>query len=338
MRWLVTAALAVAMLAFGMGVHHAAGMLRAKGDAVERPTDVTARALPGTVYLVQGGAIYRFHSGRFSQITSDDGWAQVAVNPDGSELAAVERHEDYSDIYLLSTSGRVMARLTDNGPGRLPENDHWAFYPRFSPDGSTLYYAYDLKDPYSSYEVDLAIYASPADPSSSASVRWSQPNPYTGGDVDPQPLRSGGIVFARYSIDTSFQVISQLWLQASARSQGAALTDARAGCGSPAVSPDGTHVAMVCTHGSGQSAELDVAAFDASSGDLGAMTPLAAGQMIASPAFSPDGKTIAYLAPATPGDAFQLWTVDAAPGSAPREITTRLGIDSTSAPAWTASG
>lgn len=335
-RWVVTTLLVVAMLCFGIGVYHAAGLLRASHVGVQRPTQVSAPSLPGTMYLVQGGAIYRFRKGQFTQITADDGWAQVAVNPAGSQLVAVERHVNYSDLYLLSTGGRTIAQLTRNGPGSRPENNHWSFYPRFSPDGSTLFYDYDPKDPFNTYRVDLSIYSSPSDPASGSSVKWTEPNQYTGGDVAPQPLADGGLVYSKYSIDTSFKVASQIWYQARPGSFGAALTDAADGCGQPAVSPDGTKVAMVCTKGSTQTSQLDVATFDPTNRSLGPITTLVPDTMLASPAFSPDGKTIAYLAPAVAGGNFQLWTVDAAAGSAPREITTDLGLESLSAPAWAA--
>jgi len=64
---------------------------------------------------------------------------------------------------------------------------------------------------------------------------------------------------------------------------------------------------------------------------------LVQGQLSASPAFSPDGQTIAFLAPVQPGEAFQLWIVPAAASASPsaaHPITQNLGFDSTAAPAW----
>jgi len=61
------------------------------------------------------------------------------------------------------------------------------------------------------------------------------------------------------------------------------------------------------------------------------------GQLSASPVFSPDGQTIAFLAPVRPGEAFQLWTVPAAASASPsaaRPITENLGLDSSAPPAW----
>jgi Tol biopolymer transport system component len=92
----------------------------------------------------------------------------------------------------------------------------------------------------------------------------------------------------------------------------------------------------VCNKGSNQSAELDVASFDSTSLTLGPPTTLVSGRLVASPAFSPDGKTIVFLAPSTPSGGFQLWTVNLGVAGSVRDITTDLGLDSTSAPVWLA--
>jgi Tol biopolymer transport system component len=335
MRWLIGAALVVAMLAFGIGFYHAAGYLKGDRPVARRPTQVLARPLPGTMYLVQSGAIYRFQHGSFTEVTDDDGWMQPAAKPGGSELVAVRREPNYSDLYLLSTAGKPMTQLTHNSvPGPAVENNHWSFYPRFSGDGSTLFYDYDAKDLYNPYRVDLAIFASPSDPASRGSVQWTDPNQYTGGDVNPVPLQGGGLVYTKYSIDDSFQVHAQIWAQKRQRSAGKALTEPQLGCGQPAISPDEKLIAMVCTKGSNQSAELDVAPFDPATLTLGSPATLVSGQLVSAPAFSPDGKTIAYLAPSAPGGAFQLWTVTSSGSASERAITTDLGLDSTSAPVW----
>ena len=332
--WLVGAALVVAMLAFGVGVYHAAGYLRGDKPVVHRPTEITASPLPGTIYLTQGGAVYRFQRGSFRQITSEDGWTQPAAAP-GGQLIVVRRGVNYSDLYLLSTSGRVVAQLTHNSAPGPAENNHWAFYPRVSPDGQTLFFDYDPKDPYNTYRVDLAIFASRIGPGAGA-VDWTRPNDFTGGDVNPVPLKGGDLVYTKYSIDEQSQVHSQIWIQRRAGSAGIALTTPELGCSQPAVSPDEKSIAMICNKGSNQSAELDVASFDPATRTLGPPATLVSGQLVASPTFSPDGKTIAFLAPLTQGGGFQLWTMQPGSAKSVRDITADLGLDSTSAPVWLA--
>lgn len=332
MRWFVGVGLLVAMLAFGIGVYHGAGLLRGDRHGVHRPNEVSAAPVPGTMYVVQSGAIYRFQRGSFIQITPENGWMQPSSAP-GNQLVAVRRQGNFSDLFMLSTTGKTLAQLTHNSSAASAEDNHWSFYPRFSPDGQTLFYDFDPKDYFSSYRVDLAIFASRINPSSRA-VEWTLPNEYTGGDVHPVPLRGGGLIYTKYSIDDSSQVHSQVWVQMRPQTAGQALTPPELGCGQPAVSPDEKLMAMVCTKGSTQSAELDVATFDPATLTLGSPATLVSGQLVASPAFSPDGKTIAYLAPSATGGNFQLWTVGSSGPASVRDITTDLGLDSTSAPVW----
>ena len=331
MRWLIGIVLVVAMFAFGVGVYHAAGMLRADHGTVHKPTEISAPSLPGTLYVVQAGAIYKFQHGNFTQVTKEDGWMQPSAAPN-NQLVAVQRQGNSSDMFLLSSSGKVVAQLSHNA-AQVAEDNHWVFYPRFSPDGQTLYYDFDPKDPFNSYRVDLAIFASPMQPGA-RTTKYTQPNDYTGGDVIPVPLREGGLVYTKYSIDDSFQVHAQVWVQRRPGTDGQALTAPELGCGQAALSPDQHLIAMVCTRGSNQTAELDVATFDPATLTLGSPAALVSNQLVASPAFSPDGKTIAYLAPSSPGGQFQLWTVGSTGPASVRNITTDLGLDSTSAPVW----
>ena len=332
MRWAIAAALVAAMLVFGFGVYEGAGLLRQKGHGVRKPSEVSAPSLAGTMYVVQNGAIYRFKHGSFQEITAEDGWMQPSAAPNG-QLVAVRRQPNFSDLYLLAPSGATSAQLSHNSSTRSVEDNHWTFYPRFSRDGTALFYDFDPKDPFNSYRVDLAIFASPMKGGGSAH-EWTTPNDYTGGDVQPVPLRDGSLVYTKYSIDDSFQVHAQIWLQRGSLTAGVALTSADAGCGQPAISPDETRIAMVCSKGSNQTAELDVAAFDEAALTLGSPATLVTGRMVASPSFSPDGKTIAFLTPQAPGEQFQLWTVGSQGPASLRQITSGLGLDSTSAPVW----
>ncbi len=334
MRGLVSAVLVVAMSGFGVGVYHAASYLKTGRPEVQRPSQATGPSLPGTIFVVQGGAIYRLSKGKFTQITSEAGWMQPAADPAGSRLVAVRRQANVSDLFMLQLSGRTVESLTHDSSPTIEAN-HWAFYPRFSPDGSQIFYDYDPTDPYNSYRVDLAIFASPAG-AATGSVQWTSPNQYTGGDVNPVPLRGGGLIFTRFSIDNESKVHSQVWYQARPGSPGTPLTDPADDCVQPALSPDERQLTMVCTHGQAQSADLTTASFYRSSLTLGPPTVLVRGELTASPTFSPDGKTIAYLAPETPGGGFQLWTVSAIPSTAPapRAISSALDLDAMSAPVW----
>ena len=334
MKALTYGVLILVMCAFGFGVYHAAGALKTQNGRTVRPSSVSAPALPFTMYVAQQGALYRFEGGTFTQIDGDAGWTQPSASPDGHELVAVMRTGNSSDVYLLTTDGKVQRRLTHHQSPQV-EYNHWAFYPRFSADGAHVFYSYDDKEG-GTYRVDLSIWALPADQPGSA-VDWTQPNVYTGGDTHPVPLRDGALLYTKYSIDDKSQVHSQLWLAGRPGAAGVALTQPEENCGQPAVSPDEKTIAMICRHLELQSTQLVVAALDEPAAKLGSESALVQGQLAASPAFSPDGHTIAFLAPVRQGGAFQLWTVPATPtasASAARPITSNVGLDSTSAPVW----
>jgi Tol biopolymer transport system component len=330
-----SAALVVAMALFGIGTFKALESLRGSAVPVQRPASSLV-AVPGTVYLAQGGAIYRLNRGSFKQITPEDGWSQPAASPDGSELVAIKRSLNSSDLYLLGAGGQVDARLTNNASGTVEAN-HWAFYPRFSPDGSSVFFSYDAKDPYNSYRLDLAIYSRPSGKAPSQLTAWTQPNAYTGGDIGPLPLGPQGLVFTRFSIDAQSQVHSQVWLQAGPGSPGVGLTQPGDDCAQPAISLDRSLIAMVCRHGQLRTADLVLAPLDLSSGRIGAPVTIVTGKLVASPSFSADGSALAFLAPALPGGQFQLWTVATPPSGSPgkpTQVTQNLGFDSISAPVW----
>jgi Tol biopolymer transport system component len=332
-RVAVSAVVIAAMVIFGVGAYNTVGSLRGARTAVQRPS-TSLVSMPGTIYVAQGGAIYRLRGTSFKQITPNDGWEQPAVSPDGKRIVAVKATLNSSDLFLLDPDGRNVVQLTHNSSQRI-ESNHWSFFPHFSGDGSSVFYSYDPKDSGNTYRVDLAVFSRPTDGAVGQPTSWTQPNQYTGGDTTPIPLPNG-LIFTRYSIDAHDKVHSQVWLQAQPGSPGVGLTAAEDDCAQPSVSPDGRSVAMVCRHGQLRSTQLAVAALDVASSSIGTPTVLVAGELVASPSFSWNGSSLAYLAPAPAGGAFQLWTValgNSATG--PRQVTQNLGLDPSSAPAWT---
>ncbi len=341
-RFLSVVALLMAFLLTAIGVYYELDTLKGRPVAAHAAASGTrATALPGTMYVAQAGRLYSFHGGVFKQLTPAAGWTSPALSPDRSRLVAVKREFNYSDLYLLGLDGHIEAQLTHNENGTV-ELNHWAFYPRFSPDGQTVFYSYDPKDPGNTFRVDLAIYSLPVSGSTRARV-WSLPNHYTGGDVDPIPLTNGGLVYTKYSIDDKGVVHSQVWAQARALSVGVGLTEATDDCARPALAPDGAHLAMVCSRG-GQTGDVEWAALDLATYSLGTPVTLTTGQEAASPAVAPDGQSVAYFAPAVAGGPLQLWTVPVpkstatsgtpAPVAKPVQVTHNLTFDSTAPPAW----
>lgn len=335
--------------------------------APEKPTAATPRpnafTLPGTLYLAQGGAIYSLSSGRFHELTPEAGWTQPSLSPDASYVIAVKQAPLFSDVYVLNRFGSVVRQVTHNSvppknadPGRY----HWSFYPRISPDGKTLWMSYD--QPKFGYDVVLSVWAMPANGTISQGHLWTNAIDYTGGDTQPVPLPTGGIIYTKYSYYND-RLVGQLWFTNRIYSAGRALTGPTEDCAQPSLSPDGTQIAMTCSYEK-QISNLTLASWNGST--LGPRTTIIGDQMVAEPAWAPDGSGIAYLAPGSPDGPFQLWWLPRAayvappptptppvipggphngplpsPSSGPTpapavrlEVTANLGFDATSPLAW----
>jgi Tol biopolymer transport system component len=298
---------------------------------------------------------------------------QPMILPTGASLVAVKRDIAFSDLYQLATNGSVIAKLTNNAaPSRFSDigSNHWSFYPVLAPDGQTVFMSYD-SDKTQEYEVDLAIWQMPLGGTRSQWRRWTNPNWYTGGDVQPVPLASGGLLYVKYDQDLNGQKTSQIWYKAKQVGRETALTSPADDCSEPALSPDGKTLAMICSGGQ-QVAHLVLADFNGSG--IGPLRTVVSDRLVAQPAWAPDGSGIAYLAPTQPDLPFQLWwlpkagslvptptpTPSAAPSVSPSpgrkgsptpvrrspspspsptpvvpiQITTDLGFDATSPIAW----
>ena len=331
-------------------------------DVPQKPTEATPKAqalrLTGTIYIAQSGAIYSLTAGRFRQLTPEAGWMQPSLYPDQSRLLAVRRLASYSDVYVLTRFGVVQKRLTSNiAPPRSYDTgaNNWAFYPRMGRDGR-VYLSYD--EPKAGYDVVMSIWSMSPSGSIKQGKLWSNADDYTGGDMQPIPIKGGGVVYTKYSYGPDGKLIGQLYylqapfIRGRPSTYGRALTSPGEDCRSPALSPSGTQMAMICTYEK-QVSYLVIATWK--SGKLGARQKIITNQMVAQPTWAPDGSGIAYLAPGVGDGPFQLWFLPSAayapqPSPTPNgepvvtpsptqptkpvQITTNNGFDATSPIAW----
>jgi Tol biopolymer transport system component len=305
------------MVAFGSGVYLYLGTLKSKvvKEHAQLPTVTKPKfVLPGTMFVVQEGRLFKLSQGSFTEIGPSGDWSQPTLTPDHTRLVAVSRGGASSDLYLLDLDGQVVKRLTRND-SRILDANHWAYYPRVSPDGASLFFSFDSPKLVKNVApgVDLSVWSMPLNGAQSQARRWTDPYWYTGGDVAPIPLAGGALLYVRHSIDPSTAVHAQIYYQSRPFSLGKPLTSTADDCSQPALSPDATQLAMVCSHGK-QTASLEVAPFNGAT--LGPARVLLDSGLFASPVWSPDGKALAYLAPAGAAGHFQLWYLPLAPPAA----------------------
>jgi Tol biopolymer transport system component len=333
--------LLVLWVAFGFGVNRFLDSRKSTlltHPAAVVPTEETANfGLPGTIYLSQAGHLYRFHAGQFSDMklpTATGSWTQPALATTG-QLLVVARASEYSDIYVVdAASGSIVKKLTSNAT-KTPrvELNAWSFWPHLTADGITVISNYDGPKTGTTFEVHLAVWSGPIT-GKVQSKQWTQPDAYTGGDVSPVPLPGGGVVYAKYSLNEKSQIVSRLATVARPGAAPVYLTAGADDCGEPAVSPDASRVAAICTSDT-QTARLEV--IPLTKGVAGVPQVLLNSCLCASPAWAPDGSSLLYLAPADATGHFQIWWLNHANTLTPapaKQVTSHLDFDATSAPAW----
>lgn len=341
------------MVAFASGVYLYLGTLKSRvvTEHAQLPTVTRPKfVLPGTMFVVQEGRLFKLKDGGFSEIGPAGDWSQPALTPDHTRLVAVSHSGFASDLYLLDTNGNVIKRLTNDG-SRIIDGNHWAYYPRVTPDGSSVVFSYD--SPKFGYTVDFSIWSMPVNGSQWQARLRAQGSHNTGGDTNPVPISATGILYVSHSIDQSTVVHSTIFLQSRPGAISQPLTDPADDCSEPALSPDGSQLAMICRAGK-QTTRLEVAPFNGTT--LGPARTMLEGGLYAEPTWSPDGNALAYFAPAGATGHFQLWYLAAPPKPTPAasasasatpaavvfptpqptpvQVTQGVDLTATSPPAW----
>jgi Tol biopolymer transport system component len=341
--------LIAAMALCGFAANRSLAMLQTRNTAGSLVDTTSPQVrLPGTIFVSQDGAIYAIAGSGVRRLPLPAGgaWVQPRVLPDGT-LLAVRRFNQYSDLYHVTASGRVLSQMTADGQStgnKTLQLDHWVLWPVVSPDGTSVYFATDSPKPApgQSYEVDFSLWSAPLSGSLTiggagiaGGTRWSFPDKYTGGDIEPVPLPDGNLLYSSYANTGKGTVVSVLGLQTSPGSAMVSLTTPAQDCGAPAVAVDGVTIAMVCTN-RGQTANLEVATLSGTT--LSGARVVVANCLCNSPSWSSSGDNLLYLNASDPDGTFGLWYVahagSAHPGGAKRVTDASVNLDATSSAAW----
>ena len=340
----------IGFMAFsGFAANRALAAFQTHGSSVSLVTSTSPQVrLPGTIFVSQDGAIYAISGSRVRPLPLPAGgeWIQPRALPDGS-LLVVRRFDAYSDLYHVSAAGKVIAQMTDNDQAtsnRTLQLDHWVLWPAVDPNGTNVYFATDAPKaaPRQSFEVDFSLWLAPlsgavsiGDQGVTGGTRWSVPDSYTGGDIEPVPLPDGNVLYSSYANTGKGTVVTVLGVQTGPRSPMVSLTTPAQDCGAPAVAADGVTIAMVCDLG--QTADLEVATLNGTT--LSTPRVVVAHCLCNAPSWSPSGDNLLYMNASNPDGNFGLWYIanagGAHPGAAKRVTDASVDLDATSAAAWT---
>ncbi len=295
--------------------------------------------LPGRLVFVTGGNLWLWEKDSARQLTYAGDAAQPALSPDGSQIVFVQRYPSASNLALLSLNGGEPQPLTNYaselGLGSLERvyESMWAFYPSFSPDGTQIAFASQAGPPAGSpaSEYRLSIFLIDAQPDSSRNQIFAE---YGVSTVHPVFTPDGRSLLFAHQPDANMPPrIYTLDLESYAAQPFASTPEQSY---DPAVSPDGRWLAYAARTDAGTSVFLrSIAASSTQAQRVGDFIAARA------PAFSPDGKHIAFLA-SIPGErGFDLWFADLEQDAQTglqvtqvQRITSDLMIDADSGLSW----
>jgi hypothetical protein len=287
------------------------------GGKAPVPTQLTARdeaaSIKGSIYVAQGGRIWKLHGGKISVLT-----------PSGQQLAYPTASANGA-VTAASVVGSGQAQIAIGGPDfaglspltPAPKDPHRAsldLKPSLSPDGTRMVFMSDRSTCCS----DEAIWEGPIHRPRQVSF----PPDTTGGDDAPAYLPdASGIVLVAWRSNRGN--LDQAALPAG-RAKLLAAADASDFL-DPAPGPGGK---LAWTSRQGDTANVVVGNLDGSGG----VTVANFGDC-RQPVWSADGKSLLFIS--GHGGSIDLWTVAAA-GGTPQRLTWGADLDANSHPAWIA--
>lgn len=264
-------------------------------------TAVKKFSVPGRLYAVKGGTLYRFSRTEANALTKGIKVRDPAVTLDGTRLAYAQLDGDGSTIVVSDPDIHESHAVT---PVAGPEGRLWAFAPAFAPDGRSLAYLTDrgkLDRPRGSLccAPDLAVWR--YDLVRPSYRRLIQPNAFTGGDADPtwRPGQDGQLLYTTYSYEGEPPAsVARITWFSTASGRNLFLSPGGARNFQAAWSPDGKAVAYI--RAGTRSDDLYVMTLpptfqrEPQPYPTESATLLQAG-MIAHPVWAPDGSALAFL-------------------------------------------
>lgn len=313
------------------------------GEQLAQPTTmVSGEKLPGRLLFVQNGTIWLWQGQQGAPLLGDGTAWQPAWSPNGTRIAYVNRGESYSDIILADAQGITLEQLTTNESSQVSRSheriyeSQWAFYPTWSPDNTDITIVAQFGPPTGSpaFEYNLSLYTLPV----AGGVRrqiYAEDNVHVGTMV--YTADSSSIIYTRTEASAEGQ--QQLYRLDLVAGSNEPLPGAPTLSYDPAISSDGNWVVFAARDE--DRTDIWVLPENAASDSEPAPQRLTSLGMARSPAFSPDGQLLAFLAVPEGQNGFELWVADLSRDAngtptvgTPRQITQNMRLDVDSGLSW----
>lgn len=301
--------------------------------------DVSGEQLSGRLLFVRDGVVWLWQGDHAQPFFGDGQTIQPAWSRDGSKLAYIQRDNSFSDLMLADDHGVLVTLLTNNGANAgLSSFDRvrqttWALYPSWSPDGTKILYAGQYSPPTGdpAAEFNLSLFQTGLQSGAGAQL-FADDEAHCGRSLF---LSDGSIIYVRQASTQNGE--QQIYRFAPGDTAGQPLAGIPEGSYDPTLSADGSLLAFAMRSNN----QTDIWLVPATgAGDQQPRRLTSVGTARA-PAFSPDGKLLAFLAIPPDGSSFELWVSDFTRDEAgnltagqPRQLTKDLKLDADSGLSW----
>jgi Tol biopolymer transport system component len=283
---------------------------------------------PGRIAFVRQGDIWLWHNGQASRLIKDGAASAPRWSPTGRFLLFVRAGDSYSDLILRDLETGAEQQLTHDqaeAPPGSPDyvaGSAWAIDPDWAASGLIAF----ASDQTTNNTFVLWLITDPALPPVVAPAAQSE------DDIAGVSLSADGTQ-AAYAVLVRHPGANHTYVAVRNLADGTAvvLADAPGNTFDPAIAPGGGQVALVIRAADGTS---DVWLVERATGRR---TRVTTGAQATHPAWSPDGKWLAYLRMVD--FAFEVWAapLDGAAVGTPQQLFRFKNLDATSRISWTLS-
>jgi Tol biopolymer transport system component len=284
---------------------------------------------PGRIAFIRRGDVWVWNGGEANRLIADGAASDPRWSPSGQFMIFVRSGDSYSNLVLHDFDSGTETLLTHNqsdaqeGSPDYVATSSWALDPDWSPSGLIAF----ASDNTSDNSMILWMMSDPDQPPEPA------PEAQVEDDVEAVSLSADGTVAAYTVRSRGDDGTNRTYVALRDLTDGTAYVIAEdpAGAFDPAIAPDNQHIAVTIRADDGVT---DIWLVDRATG---ARTRITTGAQATKPAWSPDGRWLAYMRMID--FQFEVWAVpiDRTTIGAPHRLFRFKNLDATSRVSWTLS-